>query len=145
MGWRDEMARDVERLHAIAVAPSSRADCVELGWLRAGYWHGFRSLDFTVGEDGRPAPLDARLREMASLIPERRECGVMERMEDLAVLSRWFYSSWCDGELLVIDEWEKISWRKLVNAVSRVARAGQKPGGSSGKPAEAPSHEKPGD
>jgi len=126
MGWRDEMARDVERLHAIAVAPSSRPDCVELGWLRGGYWHGFRSLDFTVGEDGRPAPLDARLREMASSIPEARLCAPLERMEDLAVLSRWFYSSWCDGELLVVDEWDKISFRKLVNSISRVARAGHK-------------------
>ncbi len=137
MGWRDEMARDVEQLHAIAVAPSSRPDCVELGWLRGGYWHGFRQLDFTVGEDGRPAPLDARLREMAATIPERRVCLALERMEDLAVLSRWFYSSWCDGELLVVDEWEKISWRKLVNSISRVARAGQKPLGR----AEAPPHE----
>jgi excinuclease UvrABC nuclease subunit len=141
MGWRDEMARDVERLHAIAVAPSSRPDCVELGWLRGGYWHGFRSLDFTVGEDGRPLPLDARLREMAALIPEERRCGAIERMEDLAVLSRWFYSSWCDGELLVVDEWEKISFRKLVNSISRVARVGRKAGGR----AEAPPHEKPGD
>ena len=141
MGWRDEMARDVERLHAIAVAPSSRPDCVELGWLRGGYWHGFRALDFTVGEDGRPEPLDARLREMASSIPARRRCGAPEQMEDLAVLSRWFYSSWCDGELLVVDEWDKISWRKLVNAISRVARAGQKP---RGRPEGAP-HEKAGD
>jgi hypothetical protein len=119
----------VERLHAVAVAPSSRPDCVELGWLRAGYWHGFRSLDFTVGEDGKPAPLDARLREMASLIPAGRRCAPLERMEDLAVLSRWFYSSWCDGELLVVDEWEKISFRKLVNSISRVARAGREKAG----------------
>src|SRR6185312_12135529 len=122
MGWRDEMARDVGRLHG-------------------GYWHGFRALDFTVGEDGRPEPLDARLREMASSIPARRRCGAPEQMEDLAVLSRWFYSSWCDGELLVVDEWDKISWRKLVNAISRVARAGQKP---RGRPEGAP-HEKAGD
>jgi len=39
------------------------------------------------------------------------------------VLSRWFYSSWCDGEMLVVDDWEKLPWRKLVNAVSRVAGA----------------------
>jgi hypothetical protein len=77
------------------------------------------------------------LREMASSIPETRRCGAIERMEELAVLSRWFYSSWCDGELLVVDEWEKISFRKLVNSISRVARAGQKSGGRT----EAPPHE----
>jgi excinuclease UvrABC nuclease subunit len=126
MGWRDEMARDVDRLHAVAVAPSSRSGCVELGWLRGGFWHGFRQLDFLAGDDGRPAPLDARLRDIASGIPDRRPCSALERMEDIAVLSRWFYSSWRDGELLVVDEWEKMPWRKLVNAVSRVAHAGRR-------------------
>src|SRR6185312_12891575 len=61
LGWRDEMARDVSALNAIAVAPSSRPECVELGWMRGGYWQGFRSLDFTTGEDGRPVSLDSRL------------------------------------------------------------------------------------
>ena len=36
-------------------------------------------------------------------------------------LARWFYSSWCDGELLMVDDWTKIPYRKLVNAVSRIA------------------------
>lgn len=127
MGWRDEMARPVEELNAIAVAPSARPERVELGWMRGGYWHGFRSLDFETAEDGRAVSLDSRLREMATTIPERRAVSAMERMEHLAVLSRWFYSSWCDGELLVVDDWNKISWRKLVNAVSRVAAAQRKP------------------
>ena len=43
------------------------------------------------------------------------------RVEQLAILSRWFYSSWRDGEMLIFDDWEKIPYRKLVNAISRVA------------------------
>jgi len=43
-------------------------------------------------------------------------------MEQLAILSRWFYSSWRDGEMLLVDDWQKIPYRKLVNAVSRVAK-----------------------
>jgi len=42
------------------------------------------------------------------------------------VIARWVYSSWCDGELLMVDDWAKIPYRKLVNAVSRIAR-GQEP------------------
>ena len=45
-----------------------------------------------------------------------------ERMEQLAILSRWFYSTWRDGEMLLVDDWHKMPWRKLVNAVSRVAK-----------------------
>lgn len=125
MGWRDEMARDVEQLHAIAIVPSAQPEAIELGWLRGGYWQGFRSLDFITADDGRAVSLDSRLRAMAASIPDRHTAP-MERMEHLAVLSRWFYSSWCDGELLMVDEWEKIPWRKLVNAVSRVAGAQRK-------------------
>ncbi len=127
MGWRDEMARDVERLHAIAVLPSGKAESVELGWLRGGYWQGFRRLEFITAEDGRAVSLDSRLREMAAAIPSDSAAPALERMEHLAVLSRWFYSSWCDGELLVVDDWDKLPWRKLVNAVSRVAGAQRKP------------------
>jgi len=126
LGWRDEMARDVEELHAVAIVPSAHAETIELGWLRGGHWQGFRSLDFITADDGRAVSLDSRLREMAAAIPRGR-LAPTERMEHLAVLSRWFYSSWCDGELLMVDDWERIPWRKLVNAVSRVATAQRKP------------------
>ncbi len=126
LGWRDEMARAVDELHAIAIAPSARPESVELGWLRGGVWHGFRSLDFITADDGRAVSLDSRLRDMAASIPECRELSSVERMEHLAILSRWFYSSWCDGELLMVDDWQKMPWRKLVNAVSRVATTQRK-------------------
>jgi excinuclease ABC subunit C len=121
----DEMARDVSWLHAVAIAPSAEPECVELGWLRSGYWQGFTRLDFRIA-DGQSVSLDARLRETAAGVPERPASPV-ERMEQLAILSRWFYSSWCDGEMLVIDDWAKMPWRKLVNAVSRVATAQRSP------------------
>jgi excinuclease UvrABC nuclease subunit len=125
LGVRDEMARDVDNLNAIAVAPSAEPEAVELGWLRRGYWQGFSRLEFALA-DGRAVSLDARLREMAtavSVTPARP----VERMEQLAILARWFYSSWRDGEMLLVDDWEKIPWRKLVNAVSRVAGSQRTP------------------
>ena len=119
VGTRDEMTRDVERLHGIAVLPSAEADAIELGWLRAGRWGGFSRLDFE-SRDGNPVSLDARLRELSSAVrPE--SVPHAPRMEQLAILSRWFYSSWRDGEMLIFDDWDKIPYRKLVNAVSRVA------------------------
>ncbi|MGD1070416.1 MAG: hypothetical protein ABSB15_09770 [Bryobacteraceae bacterium] len=129
LGLQDEMARDVERLHAVAVTPSAQPEAVQLGWLRNGYWQGFTHLDF-IAADGRSVSLDTRLREIAAAVPERR-AGPIERVEQLAILSRWFYSSWRDGEMLLVDDWSKIPWRKLVNAVSRVAAAQRTPRPSS--------------
>jgi excinuclease ABC subunit C len=126
LGLRDELARDVEGLNAIAVTPSVVEDAVDLGWLRGGVWHGFSRIQFNQA-DGTSVSLDARLRELALTVPDAAPGG---RMEHLAIVARWFYSSWCDGELLMVDDWAKIPYRKLVNAVSRIAHGtdhGQSP------------------
>jgi excinuclease UvrABC nuclease subunit len=121
LALRDEMARDIDRLNAIAIIPAPDPDAVELGWLREGAWQGFSRIEFSPA-DGTSVSLDARLRELALAAPSHPAGGV-ERMEQLAVVARWFYSSWCDGELLMVDDWSKIPYRKLVNAVSRIAHA----------------------
>ena len=129
LGLRDEMARNIESLNAIAITPSGDPDAVELGWLREGSWQGFSRIEFN-NADGTSVSLDARLRELALNAPCNAAVGV-ERMEQLATVARWFYSSWCDGELLLVDDWTKIPYRKLVNAVSRIAaasRSSQTPG-----------------
>jgi hypothetical protein len=40
----------------------------------------------------------------------------------MALVSRWLFSSWQDGEFLKIESFAKIPYRKLVNAVSRVSQ-----------------------
>ncbi|MDE3198876.1 MAG: hypothetical protein KGN84_21180, partial [Acidobacteriota bacterium] len=120
LGQIDEMARDVTRLNAIAVVASVEPECVEVGWLRAGVWCGFTILDFRIA-DGVSVSLDSRLRTALAALPVPSVTN-NERMEQLAILARWFYSSWRDGEMFVVEDWEKIPWRKVVNAVSRVAK-----------------------
>ena len=65
--------------------------------------------------------LDRKLRETFATVGPRK-LTVRERQEYLALLARWYYSSWRDGEWLAFENWEDIPYRKLVNAVSRVAR-----------------------
>jgi excinuclease ABC subunit C len=121
LALRDEMAREVEGLNAIAVTPSAEPDAVDLGWLRGGAWRGFSRLEFDPA-GGTSVSLDARLRELAQVVENAPASGGKERMEHLAVVARWFYSTWRDGELLMVDDWSKIPYRKLVNAVSRIAQ-----------------------
>jgi len=120
LGLRDEMVAELGHLNAIAVVPSVEKNAVELGWLRAGYWKGFSRIEFSMTE-GKPFSLDARLRELALGITPQPTGTPVERMEQLAILARWRYSSWCDGEMLMIDDWSKIPYRRLVNAVARIA------------------------
>jgi excinuclease UvrABC nuclease subunit len=124
IGLRDELAVELSHLNGIAVVPSAEQGAVELGWLRGGVWQGFSRIAFAAA-DAQAVSLDARLRELAFAVPQR-VARPMERMEQLAILSRWFYASWRDGEFIPFSEWEKVPIRKLVNAVSRTAH-GQPP------------------
>jgi excinuclease ABC subunit C len=44
--------------------------------------------------------------------------------EHLSILLRWYGSSWRDGEWIAFDSLDKLPYRKLVNAIGRVAKRG---------------------
>jgi len=117
---RDELAYDVDRQNGVAVTRSVAPESVELWIVREGHWQEPRRLSFEV-EEGKTVSLDRKLREAFAAV-EVRKLPVRERQEYLAILARWYYSSWRDGEWLPIESFEEIPYRKLVNAVSRVAR-----------------------
>ena len=116
---RDEMVCEVDRLHGVAVTRSVAPESVELWFLREGHWQEPQRFSFEVRE-GRPLSLDKQLRETFATVAPRK-LTLRDRQEYLAVLSRWYYSSWCDGEWLPIETWDDPPYRKLVNAISRVA------------------------
>jgi len=117
---RDEMACDVDRLHGVAIAPSVAPDSVDLWPVHAGHLQPAQRFSFEVAE-GKPVSLDRKLREIFSAL-EPRVLPVRERQECLALLARWNYSTWRDGEFVSFDSFADAPYRKLVNAVSRVAR-----------------------
>ncbi len=113
---RDELARDIDRLNAITITRSTGGG-VELGVMQAGHWQGLRRLDFEL-VDGKPVSLDRRLRELMEQ-PGAVQHAPRQRQELLAIISKWLYASWCDGEMLVFEN--AVPYRKLVHAISRVA------------------------
>ena len=115
---RDGLAHDLDRMHGVAIAPSVAADAVEVWFVRAGHVLPQRRFSFEVRE-GKPAPMDRALRELISSLEPRR-LSQAARSEWLALLARWYYSTWCDGEWLAFDDYERIPYRKLVHAISRV-------------------------
>jgi hypothetical protein len=118
---KDEMCAELTSLNALIVLPSAEANAVEIGWLRGGHWRGLSRLSFLMA-DGTPLSLDARLRELAAGVDITSPAGLTERLEQLAVVARWRYSDWCDGEMFLFEDESKIPWRKVVNAVSRIAQ-----------------------
>jgi len=117
--FKDELARDLDELFGIVVQRSAQPESVELWLLYKGFLQP--ALTFPYGaERGKPTSLDRRLRDCLEQC-EPRTGGVQERTDHLALLNRWHYSSWRKGELLLFDGMDRIPYRKLVRAVSRVA------------------------
>ncbi len=112
---RDELARDADHLHGITVTRSATAGAVELGFLRAGNWQGFQTLQLEA-TDGKPVSLDRRLRQHIDAAGTRI-APPRERQENLALLSRWLYSSWRDGEMILFEDFNQVPVRRLVHAV----------------------------
>ncbi|MBX9602776.1 MAG: hypothetical protein K2X35_17365 [Bryobacteraceae bacterium] len=109
---REDLAREVSSLHGVAVTRSAAPGAVELLFLKAGGW--LRPVRLQLQTAG--VSLDQRLRQ------ETAHCEHLEgdRAEHLALLARWYYSSWRDGEFLLMEDWNKMPYRRIVNAIARV-------------------------
>ena len=109
-----ELARSLDRLAGVAVVPSYGEDAVSLCVLAGGRW--LQPRPFSLSQT---ASMDQRLREwFADISP-----AATPDLEHLAVLVRWHGSSWRDGEWIGFDSFDKIPYRRIVNAVARVAAA----------------------
>ena len=114
-----ELATDVERLCGVAITRSIEYDEVSLWFLLKGCWQSPRAFSLANTAEGRPVPIDTRLREIAAGLPAT--FALRERQDHLSILSRWYFSNWRDGEWIPFDSLESIPYRKLTNAIHRVA------------------------
>src|SRR5262249_1148392 len=115
---RDELVRELDSLHGVAITRSLPKDPLEFWFVRSGWWQEPQRFSFEV-QEGKPVSLDRALRDaLADVQP--RKLTMRERQEYLALLARWYYASWRDGEWLSFESFDDIPYRKLVNAISRV-------------------------
>ena len=117
---RDPVITESQAFSGIALTRSATAGQVLLWPMLESLW--LDPVPFFI--DGKnPASgnsLDTQLRELlAHHMPKRRASG--NRTEELALFSRWYYSSWRDGEWFPFASLESLNYRKLVRQPSRMA------------------------
>lgn len=123
LSLRDDLVTGIDQLYGIAVVPSTEPEHVRLWFMCQGCWQSPQDLALTSH-----VSLDQRLRELvAQLKPEL--VARQDRQEHLALLARWFYSTWRDGEWLGFASLDQVPYRKLVRAISRVHAARTPVGG----------------
>ena len=116
---RDDLAAEIGSLSGVAVAPALASGAVDLRFLLGGCWLPAVRFGFEVVE-GKPVSMDRRLRDIVSAL-EAPKLRIGERQEHLALLARWYYASWRDGEWLPFDDLSAVPYRKMVNAIHRIA------------------------
>lgn len=121
---KGDLATDIRRLCGAAVVPSAEPDSIALWPFLNGAWREGYTLSLRV-EEGKPVPLDRRLREYFALLDPATKTNLRERQDHAAILAGWFFSSWRDGEWVSFPDASAIPYRKLVNAVHRVAKPAQ--------------------
>ena len=128
-----EPARDVDRFFGIIVQPSTAPEAVELFWIHQGFLQPKATFVYGAGKE-RSAPLDSRLRALFEKI-RFVNGNTQERIDHMALFHRWRRSSWRQGEALLFDGLDRIPYRGLVRAISRVAgkTAGLAQGNSTGR------------
>ena len=116
---KDELASDIERLNGVAVTVSAEPEAVELFFVHRGCWQPGERFS-VASAAGAAVSLDRRLGEV---VAGRQWTAVTgrRRQEHLALLARWYYSSWREGSWLPFETVERFPVRKLVRLISRVA------------------------
>ena len=108
-----EITTDVR--HANGVSAVRAGDSVHLFFLVEGIWQAPIPLDMRA-QSGES--MDRRLRQVVDALPIPRTT-MKEREEHLALLSRWYFSSWRDSEWLPFHSPATVPYRKLVRLISR--------------------------
>lgn len=115
---RGEPARDLNHLHAVLVQPSTQSDCVELFVVKAGQLISPVRF-FVLPVPGRSFSLERRLREaLETTLPV--EATGREKEEHMALLARWYFSSFRRGEIVLFSDWSRPPYRKILHACSRM-------------------------
>jgi excinuclease ABC subunit C len=113
---RDDLVTDVECLNGIALTRAAAERSVALWPMISGYWQPPLVIDFSR-PDADSRSLDRQLREqLVSRIASGSRNG--DRLEHIALLSRWYYSTWRDGAWFAFRSPSDVNYRALVRGIS---------------------------
>jgi excinuclease UvrABC nuclease subunit len=132
---RSELARNLRDLHAVMVLPGAEAKSVVFFRIIGGEIRGPAALSLDENVPN-PIPLDRQLHDlMESLGGEasRPASPLLPPWEHLSLLARWYYSSFSQGELVMLNPNQAIPHSRLI----RVCRKVLAPGGE-GIPGSSP-------
>ncbi len=119
---RDPIIAPAQDFNGIAATRSREADSVKLWIMRAGYWQNPMHLYLPLNQEAGARSLDTMLREQLQNVLATPPEQTGNRSEHIALFSRWYYSSWRDGQWFPFNANQHINYRRLVRSVSELLK-----------------------
>ena len=131
---RDSVIEDVQSFAGVALTRGAAAGELVLWLMKAACWQKPIPLSF-LRREGNAKSMDRELRDLVAAAWEGESDGsdmclegsgaerATEQVEQLAIFSRWYYSSWRDGEWFGFREPGALNYRRLVREISKLTQA----------------------
>ena len=124
---KSELVRNLSDLHAVMVLPAAEAKSVVFYRVISGEIRGPVALSLEENA-ANPTPLDRQLHAlMESLVVDTSNPtpARLPPWEHLSLLARWYYSSFRQGELVMLDPNQSIPHRRLIRLCRKILGNGQ--------------------
>jgi len=121
-----EIVRPLDHLRALMIQPSAISGCVNFFKVDAACLSGPWPFPIQSPEHTKSQSMESRIENALSQASSEKLHSVLQRMEHLALLKRWYYRSHRVGEIFIADDKKELPLRRIVRGISRVFR-GEKP------------------
>jgi len=128
-----EIVRRLDRLDAVIVQPGAEPNSVCLFRFRDCQFDG--PLIFAIGMSNetqaavqtaagptKPRTMESRVQEALNAFPQLQVTSALQRMEQLAMLKRWYYRSHHVGDIFFAEENGEWPLRRIVRGIGRIYR-----------------------
>ncbi len=116
---RDEVVRVIAEFNGVALTRSSEHLQFRLWPMIGGIWQDPITLDFSSERSGSHS-LDSEIRSLVAGALER-SADPGNKLEHLAIFTRWYYSSWRDGSWFPFRAPADLNYRRLVRELSKMS------------------------
>jgi excinuclease ABC subunit C len=117
-----EIVRRLDRLAALMVQPCHLADSVAFFRIDGGLISGPTVFSIQPAEHTKSQSMESRVLAILDLFPPAKAPTVLETMEHLALVKRWYYRGRRTGEVFLADDKGVFPMRRIVRGIGRVLR-----------------------
>jgi excinuclease UvrABC nuclease subunit len=121
-----EIVQRLDRLSALMIQPSHVAGSVAFFRIDSVKLSGPIPFSIQPTEHAKSQSMESRVQAALDSFPTEKAGPVLETMEHLALLKRWYYRGTRIGEIFFADVKGELPMRRIVRGISRVFR-GEKP------------------